>query len=358
MPTSKPIRLTCPSTPCSTLPTQSLIRHSHLHTRRGTTQRWRCKDCGRTFTRRTGTPYHRLRNPPSRFDRVAQMIVEGSSKAAISRVNDISPSTVDRWSERAAAFAARFEDRTVRDVETSELQADELRGFTESKQSRQFVFVTLEIGARLWLSSVVGRRTKRSTRLLVRDSRHRIALGQDRVLFATDPFRYYRHEIRKAWGPTCLHVESGKAIRGGRVVRVRNHVTNGDGWQLERVLARCEDSKKPNTSYIERLNLFIRRSLSYLHRRTNGLAGRHRKLEEAIRLLQCYYNFARPHSSLPHRGKRDMITPAMQAKLVTRRLTLRDIFMSFGPLARLPWLVSQEARNEWRRDWECLGNNS
>ncbi|MBK7878248.1 MAG: hypothetical protein IPJ77_21545 [Planctomycetes bacterium] len=64
---------------------------------------------------------------------------------------------------------------------------------------------------------------------------------------------------------------------------MRNTITNGPHWQLERVLARCEDSKQPNTSYIERLNLFIRRSLSYLHRRTNSMARRHRKLEEAVK---------------------------------------------------------------------------
>ena len=358
MPHTLPQRPPCPATTCSAQYEPRVVKHSLLHTNAGPIQRWRCKNCGHTFTRRTGTAYHRLRNPPSRFDRVAQMIVEGSTKAATARINGVSPATVGRWSLRASQFAARFADRAMREVIASELQADELRGFTENKQSRQFVFVTLEVGARLWLSTVVGRRTKRSTRLLVRDSRRRIANGQSRILFTTDPFRYYRHELRKAWGPTCLHVESGKAIRGGRVVRVRNRVTNGDGWQLERVLARCEDSKKPNTSYIERLNLYIRRSLSYLHRRTPGLAGRHGKLEEAIRLLQCYYNFVRPHSSLPHKTKKDMITPAMQAKLVTRRLTLRDIFQSFGPRARLPWLVNQEARNEWGKDWACSGSNS
>ncbi len=358
MPTTTPLRLSCPTPSCSKQPAQNLVRHSFLHTRTGTTQRWRCKTCGRTFTRRSGTPYHRLRNPPSRFDRVVQMSVEGSSKASIARVNGISPATVDRWTLRASREAARFGDRTLRDVSATELQADELRGFTESKKSRQFVFVALEVGARLWLSTVVGRRTKRSTRLLARDSRRRVSFGQERVLIATDPFRYYRHELSKALGSTCLHVESSKAIQGGRVRRVRNTITNGPQWQLERVLARCEDSKQPNTSYIERLNLFIRRSLSYLHRRTNSMARRHRKLEEAVKLLQCYDKSVRPHSALPHSNRKNMKTPAMQAGLVTRRLTLRDIFISFGPRARLPWLVNPDARHEWKRDWECVPSNS
>ena len=40
----------------------------------------------------------------------------------------------------------------------------------------------------------------------------------------------------------------------------------------------------------------------------------------------CYYNFVRPHGAL--KFGRETRTPAMQAGLATRRLTLRDIFVS------------------------------
>jgi hypothetical protein len=41
-------------------------------------------------------------------------------------------------------------------------------------------------------------------------------------------------------------------------------------------------------------------------------------------LLRCYYNFVRPHRAL--KFGREMRTPAIQAGLMTRRLTLREIF--------------------------------
>jgi hypothetical protein len=87
------------------------------------------------------------------------------------------------------------------------------------------------------------------------------------------------------------------------------------------------------------------------------MARRHRKLDEAVRLLQCYYNFVRPHSALPHSNRRNMRTPAMQANLVTRPLTLRNIFMSFGPRAKLSWLVDKTSRRPWNEDWRCALNN-
>jgi len=41
-------------------------------------------------------------------------------------------------------------------------------------------------------------------------------------------------------------------------------------------------------------------------------------------LFRCYYNFARPHRALKFGG--EVRTPAMQAGLTNRRLTLREIF--------------------------------
>ena len=41
-------------------------------------------------------------------------------------------------------------------------------------------------------------------------------------------------------------------------------------------------------------------------------------------LLCCYHNFVRPHSGL--KFGREVRTPAMQAGLVARRLTFRDVF--------------------------------
>ncbi len=344
--TSRPTR--CPNPGC--LPAvagqaSQLVRHSFLRTGTGRRQRWRCKNCRRTFTARTGTAYHGLRSSAARFDGVVRMSVEGTSKAAIARVERVSSSTVDRWIERAAAHTRAFQERVMREVEPVELQADEARGIGPSRDDRHFLFCVVEVWSRLWLSQRVGARTLRNCRLVMHEARVRCALGQPRVLIVTDPFRYYRVAIKRTWGPTCVHVESGKIIRGGRVIRVRNQLVHGTEWQLEAARARSEDSKKLNTAYIERLNLFARRSLAYLHRRTTSLAQSAHKLAASVDVLQCYYNFVRPHGSLKF-GK-EVRTPAQQAGLVTRRLSFRDIFMSFRPWARVPWIADPKLRAEW-----------
>ena len=325
--------------------TPRVIHHSLLHTRTGTRQRWRCKNCGRTFVARSQTPYHRLRSPAARFEGAVQMSLEGMSKAGIARAIEVSASTVGRWLSRAAVHARRFQDEILRDVSAAEVQADEVRGSGPSRDDKHYVFAAVEVGSRLWLSQRVGRRTRRNCLLLLREARRRSAQGSPRTLIVTDPFRYYRYAVRRAWGPTCVHVESSKIIRGGRIVRVRNTLVYGTDEQLKAARERCEDSKKLNTAYIERLNLFVRRALASLHRRTTSLARSAAKLGEAVTLLQCYYNFVRPHGTLKFGGK--LRTPAQQAKLVRRRLTWREVFMAFRPMARVSWIVDDKVRANW-----------
>ena len=80
-----------------------------------------------------------------------------------------------------------------------------------------------------------------------------------------------------------------------------------------------------NTSFIERLNLTIRQGSAYLRRRSPCHARAKETLEDHLELLRCYYNFVRPHRAL--KFGQETRTPAMQAGLTTRRLTLREIFV-------------------------------
>ena len=118
---------------------------------------------------------------------------------------------------------------------------------------------------------------------------------------------------------------------------VRGDTTKGRGKarRFDEALTHSEDSSTMNTSFIERLNLTIRQSSAYLSRRTLSHARATDTLDGHLELLRCDYNFVRPHRAL--RFGRETRTPAMQAGLATRRLTLRDIFVSGR---RVVWWLS------------------
>ena len=65
------------------------------------------------------------------------------------------------------------------------------------------------------------------------------------------------------------------------------------------------------------------------------------KLTNAIDILRCFYNFIRPHSSLKF-GKVTR-TPAMQAEIVSRPLTFREIFSWVPP----PRPGARRAKLQW-----------
>jgi len=101
----------------------------------------------------------------------------------------------------------------------------------------------------------------------------------------------------------------------------------GEPWQIQHALECSEDSEKLNTSFIERLNLTIRRNTSYLHRQTPAHARRQETLAAQLDLQRCYYNFMRPHLGLKFGNH--IWTPAMMAGITKRKLTWRDVLSYF-----------------------------
>ena len=302
---------------------RSVVGHGSFPVRQGRRRRYRCLGCGGTFSRRVGTAYYRFRCSRRTFDRVAYLAVEGLSRAAIARVEGVGWNTVDRWLERAAAAAQRVNDERTKGVELIELQADEIRTFAPGKAQPLWVFTSMEVCSRLWVSTVIGRRSYHNTHALLHDTRARgLILGVPFI--ATDGFTFYAPVVRQLFGPSCIYGQVIKTWHKDRVTRVARRPVIGTAQQLDTALARSEDSVTVNTAYIERLNLTLRRSVSYLARRTPGHARCPGRLARQLELARCHYNWMRRHAGL--RFGSETRTPAMVAGLSTRVLTFSDIF--------------------------------
>ena len=320
--------LRCPNVQCAgsgSNRTGNIIRHGFYKTKWGKRRRYRCQTCRKTFCSNSGTPYHRLQHRRTAFDEVATLSVEGLNKSAIARVKRIAWNTVDRWLQKAAYACRRFNDQRIDGIAISELQADEIRTIIRDKEQPIGIFAAIEVWSRLWPSTVVGRRSYRNTLTLFRDISSRSNL--ERVpLIATDGFAFYEKVIRRVFGPACLYGQVIKTRRNDRVIKVERRAVIGAAWRLEQALCDSEDSSKLNTSFIERLNLTIRQGSAYLFRRTICHARWEERLEDHLELLRCYYNFVRPHRALKFGC--EVRTPAMQAGLVSKRLSLRKIFVA------------------------------
>ena len=138
--------------------------------------------------------------------------------------------------------------------------------------------------------------------------------------------------LKRLYGPACFYGQVAKKWKRNRVTKVARKIVIGEPWQIKHALECSEDSEKLNTSFIERLNLTIRRNISYLHRKTSGHARGSDALIGQLQLQQCYYNFVRPHMALKFAS--EVWTPAMMAGIAKRKLTWRDILEG-----RTTWLL-------------------
>ena len=329
------LRRHCPHTDCpSHAPgaRSRVIRHSRLRTKRGIKRRLLCRVCGRTFVHTLGTPYYRMRKPHRLFDQAAALQVEGLTLAAIARSQGVSTGTVSRWLAKASERVRAFESEHLEVSDPVELQLDELKAYGAGRYDATWVFNGLEVWTRMWMATEVGTRTLRRTRRFITAVKDACELGRAPALVTSDEFKYYAPSLVRAFGPSVLHVEVHNRYRRDRIIRSNSRLVSGNEHRLELALDRSEDSKRFNTAYVERLNLYIRSACSYLRRRSPSPMRKPQKLTDALDLLRTFYNFVRPHSSLKFGSVKR--TPAMQAGITTRALTLREIFSWVPPPRR------------------------
>lgn len=89
---------------CPKCQSQQVIKRGLDTLKDGTSlQRYRCKDCGRRFNERTGTPMSRLRTPSSLVSFALNARTEGMGVRATGRTFGKSHTTIMRWEQRLAS---------------------------------------------------------------------------------------------------------------------------------------------------------------------------------------------------------------------------------------------------------------
>jgi len=264
------------------------------------------------------------------------MHAEGMTKAATARVLGVSPSTVSRWVERAGRHAEQFQTEHSKVEAPVEFQIDELHCKGVGSARNAWAYSGIEVWSRMWVSLYVGNRTLRSTMHFVRQLASVFGHDWVPVVVTSDRFKYYEPVMRRVFRDTnlvYLQVENRYSARG--LVRTSYKQIMGTAVGQKYARERSEDSKRPNTSYIERLNLRKRSCCSLLRRRNPAPARKPEKIQEALAIVRVFYNFVQRHSSLKFGGVKR--TPAMQAGIFERPLTIREIFNWVPPPQQKRW---------------------
>ncbi|MCC6706547.1 MAG: IS1 family transposase [Gammaproteobacteria bacterium] len=250
--------------------------------------------------------------------KILNLLVEGSSMRAVSRITGASINTVTKLLVDTGRACAEFQDGALRNLPCKRVQADEIHSFVfaKSKNADQdmkaagtagdvWTWTAICADTKLAVSWMVGRRDIAAATVFIDDVASRLA---GRIQLSTDGHKPYLNAIAGAFG---------RDIDYGRLIKY--YKPNGDFMKSERMpTVGCPDYDHISTSFVERQNLTMRMSIKRFARATNAHSKKVENHAHAIALHFMFYNFGRVHKTLK-------MTPAMAAGIASHVWSLEEI---------------------------------
>lgn len=259
---------------------------------------------------------------------ILNLLCEGSSMRAITRVTGVSLNTVTKLLVDAGKACAAYHDEYVRNVKAQRIQCDEIWAFCYSKQRNVatakaapsdagdvWTWTAIEASSKLMISYMVGSRDGEYAMAFMDDLRARLA---NRVQLTTDGHKAYLNAVEGAFGGDIdyaqlvkLYGETHEAMKG------RYSPAECIGAKKESITGN-PDKAHVSTSYVERSNLSIRMHMRRFTRLTNAHSKKFENHVWAVALHVMFYNFVRIHSTI-------RMSPAMAAGISSRLWDMTDI---------------------------------
>jgi IS1 family transposase len=238
---------------------------------------------------------------------VIRCLCEGNSIRSTVRMTGVAKNTVVKLLVEIGAACAGYQDRVLRNLPCSRLQADEIWSYVGAKQKNVtaamadervvgdvWTWTAIDADTKLVPCWMLGPRDASAARDFMADLAARLA---HRVQLTTDGLKAYLTAVDKAFGD-----EIDYAI----LVKIYGESAEPQKRYSPAVCVACErypikgdpDPKHVSTSYAERQNLTMRMSMRRFTRLTNAFSKKIENHAAAVALYFMYYNFARVHQTL------------------------------------------------------------
>lgn len=339
----KPLSRQCPH--CGTA-ADHVKYHSPYSSRDGTRFVFRCTLCRKTFCDRFGTAFYDLKTPEEKVLRSVHQVLEGLGYEAVARIEQVHPTSVHRWAERAWVQAQLADQRLLQNLTPEVIQMDELHSFAGTKQrspetaddevGKHWTHCSMARESRLLIAVEVGPRTEETATILVEQTAKGLA-PQSWPLWCSDGWEPYVGALLRVFhllihfvrtrrrgrprNPQPIvhpHLRYGQVVKqrsGRRLISVTKRVIYG--------VAELVPLAKISTSLLERLNGTLRLHVSPMRRKTRAFAKCRNTLNLHVQLFKSYYNLCLAHSGL--NGQ----TPAQAADLTSHQWSVREL-LTFG----------------------------
>jgi len=290
-------------------------------------QRWRCRPCKVTALEPRDSLFGDMRVDEDKAITALNLLVEGMSVRAASRVTGLHKSTILKALIHAGEACERFMARKIEAVPVENVECDEIWGFVYCKERTKhrirtddpekgdsYCFTAIERDSKLLLAWHLGRRTERHTDVFVEKLDHATA---GRFQLTTDGFNAYPNAVSYHLGTRTDYATLVKEYGYDAEEERRYSPPKLTGAEKTRVHGN-PDPEMICTSIVERMNLSIRTFARRMTRLTCAFSKCWRNHKAALALFFGHYNFCRMHKSI-------QMTPAMKADLTRRPWSLRDL---------------------------------
>ena len=268
--------------------------------------------------------------PVEKKAQILNLLVEGNSMRATSRLADVSINTITKLLIDVGTACSEYQDKAMRNLACKRIQCDEIWSFCYSKEKNVapenkdilghgdvYTWTAICADTKLVPSFMVGKRDEEYAHAFIEDLASRLA---NRVQLTTDGHKPYLQAIEGAFGADVdyamlvKHYSNPSEAKQAQKRYSPSSFVSAD----KRRITGDPDIKHVSTSHVERQNLTMRMGMRRFTRLTNGFSKKIENLEHAVALHFMYYNFGRIHKSL-------RVTPAMEAGISDHVWSLEEI---------------------------------
>ncbi len=270
-------------------------------------------------------PMNRL--PIEKQTQIINLLIEGNSLRATSRITGTSINTVTKLLVDVGTACAKFHNDHMIHVQSKRIQCDEIWSFCYAKEKNVpmdmkgtgragdvWTWTAIDADSKLIVSWLVGGRDAYSANEFMKDVSSRLA---NRVQLTTDGLKVYLDAVYNAFEGFIDFAQLIKMYGGEKDSEKRYSPAECTGTK-KKVIQGNPDKKHVSTSYIERQNLTMRMHMRRFTRLTNGFSKKIENHCHAIALHFVYYNWCKIHKTL-------RVTPAMEAGLTKKFMEIEDI---------------------------------
>ena len=292
-------------------------------------QRFRCAQCGKTYTELHEDAFRvedHLRT--DRGQLAIRLLVEGNSIRSVERITGYHRNIIMQLLLIAGQRCEALLATKIRSVPVSDVQCDEIWGFVGKKERSKgdgdgrevgdaWCFIAIERTTKLVLSFQLGKRTVKSALQFM----GKLSLASDagqRFQLTTDRLNAYPYAVAEMLGDRVDYAQLIKVYAYSEPESARRYSPPDVVEAIPTPVYGDPDRQRICTSHIERQNGSLRQWCKRLTRLTYAFSKKWENLQAALALHFAFYNFCRVHGTIK-------ATPAMAAGVADRVWTIHEL---------------------------------